>query len=89
MPFRNRPQAITPAHWSKDFVEHLRTVHLALIATAAALVVGSAAMTVLALSVVVRPDGYIALASSEQDASNLRIFVERFHLRFQNSSIFA
>jgi 2-polyprenyl-6-methoxyphenol hydroxylase-like FAD-dependent oxidoreductase len=37
----------------------------------------------------VRPDGYIALASSEQDASNLRTFVERFHLRFQNSSIFA
>jgi hypothetical protein len=27
------------AHWSKDFVEHLRTVHLTLIATAAALVV--------------------------------------------------
>jgi hypothetical protein len=32
-------QVPTPAHWSKDFVEHLRTVHLALIATAAALVI--------------------------------------------------
>jgi hypothetical protein len=28
-----------PAHWSKDFVEHLRTVHFALIATAVALVI--------------------------------------------------
>jgi hypothetical protein len=28
-----------PAHWSKDFVEHLRTVHLTLIATIAALLV--------------------------------------------------
>ena len=37
----------------------------------------------------VRPDGYIALASSEQSASNLRTFVERFHLRFQDSSISA
>jgi len=27
------------AHWSKDFVEHLRTVHLALLATAMALIV--------------------------------------------------
>jgi hypothetical protein len=28
-----------PVHWSKDFVEHLRTIHFALIATAAALVI--------------------------------------------------
>jgi hypothetical protein len=28
-----------PAHWSKDFVEHLRTVHFALIATSAALLI--------------------------------------------------
>src|SRR6185437_7986957 len=34
----------------------------------------------------VRPDGYIALASSEQSVSNLRTFVEQFQLRFQNSS---
>jgi hypothetical protein len=34
----------------------------------------------------VRPDGYIALASFEQSASRLRTFVEQFHLRFQNSS---
>ncbi len=34
----------------------------------------------------VRPDGYIAVASSEQDTSNLRTFVERFHLRFKTSS---
>jgi hypothetical protein len=27
-----------PAHWSKDFVEHLRTVHFALIAVAAGLI---------------------------------------------------
>jgi hypothetical protein len=39
VPFRHSPQSITPAHWSKDFVEHLRTVHLTLIATAAALIV--------------------------------------------------
>jgi hypothetical protein len=39
VPFRHSLRPITPAHWSKDFVEHLRTVHLALIATAAALVV--------------------------------------------------
>lgn len=32
----------------------------------------------------VRPDGYIALASFEQSASKLRTFVEQFHLRFQN-----
>jgi hypothetical protein len=31
----------------------------------------------------VRPDGYIALASSEQSVSKLRAFVEQFHLRFQ------
>ena len=31
----------------------------------------------------VRPDGYIALASFEQSASKLRTFVEQFHLRFQ------
>ena len=37
----------------------------------------------------VRPDGYIALASFEQSASKLRTFVEQFHLRFQNSSISA
>lgn len=37
----------------------------------------------------VRPDGYIALASLKQDASNLRTFGERFHLRFQNPSILA
>jgi len=34
---------------------------------------------------VVRPDGYIALASFEQSASKLRTFVEQFHLRFRNS----
>src|SRR5215469_4918784 len=38
MPLR-RAQQPTPAHWSKDFVEHLRTVHFALIATALALIV--------------------------------------------------
>ena len=32
----------------------------------------------------VRPDGYIALASFEQNVSKLRTFVEQFHLRFQN-----
>jgi hypothetical protein len=31
---------------------------------------------------VVRPDGYVALASSEQDVSKLKEFVERFHLAF-------
>ncbi len=31
----------------------------------------------------VRPDGYIAVASSDQDARKLSTFVERFHLRFQ------
>jgi hypothetical protein len=39
VPFRHSPQPVAPSHWSKDFVEHLRTVHLALIATAAALIV--------------------------------------------------
>jgi 2-polyprenyl-6-methoxyphenol hydroxylase-like FAD-dependent oxidoreductase len=37
----------------------------------------------------VRPDGYIAVASSEQDASNLRTLLERFHLRFQTSTTVA
>jgi hypothetical protein len=37
----------------------------------------------------VRPDGYIALASFEQSASKLRAFVEQFHLRFHVSSISA
>ncbi len=37
----------------------------------------------------VRPDGYIAVASSEQDTSQLRVFAERFHLRFQTSSTVA
>lgn len=39
MPPQRRSKPITPAHWSKDFVEHLRTIHLTLIATAAAVVV--------------------------------------------------
>ncbi len=34
----------------------------------------------------VRPDGYIALASSEQNTTELKAFVERFQLRFQDSS---
>jgi hypothetical protein len=34
-----RKEITQAAHWSKDFVENLRTVHLTLIATAAALVV--------------------------------------------------
>ena len=37
----------------------------------------------------VRPDGYVALASSEQNVRKLRTFVEQFHLRFQNPSIAA
>ena len=37
----------------------------------------------------VRPDGYIALASFDQSTSKLRTFVEQFRLRFQNSSILA
>jgi 2-polyprenyl-6-methoxyphenol hydroxylase-like FAD-dependent oxidoreductase len=32
----------------------------------------------------VRPDGYVALASSEQSVSRLTTYVEQFHLRFQN-----
>jgi 2-polyprenyl-6-methoxyphenol hydroxylase-like FAD-dependent oxidoreductase len=32
----------------------------------------------------VRPDGYVALASFEQSASKLTAFVEEFHLRFKN-----
>jgi 2-polyprenyl-6-methoxyphenol hydroxylase-like FAD-dependent oxidoreductase len=31
----------------------------------------------------VRPDGYVALASSDQDVGKLRTFVDRFRLRFQ------
>ncbi len=34
----------------------------------------------------VRPDGYVALASSEQGAAKLKTFVERFGLRFSKSS---
>ncbi len=37
----------------------------------------------------VRPDGYIALASFEQSGNKLRNFVEQFHLRFHGSSIAA
>jgi hypothetical protein len=33
------PSSQAPAHWSKDFVEHLRTVHFALIATSASLII--------------------------------------------------
>jgi hypothetical protein len=32
------PNSQTPAHWSKDFVEHLRTVHFALITISAGLI---------------------------------------------------
>ena len=32
----------------------------------------------------VRPDGYVALASLEQSVSKLRAFVEQLHLRFQD-----
>jgi hypothetical protein len=39
MAFRRTNQFLTPTHWSEAFVEHLRTVHFALIATAAALIV--------------------------------------------------
>ena len=35
----------------------------------------------------VRPDGYIAVASADQDTSKLRTLIEQFHLRFQTSSI--
>jgi len=38
---------------------------------------------------IVRPDGYIALASFEQSASKLRTFVEQFQLRFQNPALSA
>jgi 2-polyprenyl-6-methoxyphenol hydroxylase-like FAD-dependent oxidoreductase len=34
----------------------------------------------------VRPDGYIALASFEQSTEKLRTFADQFHLRFQNPS---
>jgi 2-polyprenyl-6-methoxyphenol hydroxylase-like FAD-dependent oxidoreductase len=37
----------------------------------------------------VRPDGYIALASFERSTNKLRTFAEQFHLRFQVSSISA
>jgi hypothetical protein len=37
----------------------------------------------------VRPDGYVALASSDQNIGKLKAFVEQFHLRFQNPSIAA
>jgi hypothetical protein len=33
-----QPTSEVPAHWSKDFVEHLRTVHFALIAISAGLI---------------------------------------------------
>ncbi len=33
---------------------------------------------------VIRPDGYIALASSEESGSKLRAFVQQFQLRFKN-----
>ena len=33
----------------------------------------------------VRPDGYVALASTEQSVSKLRAFAERFQLRFQET----
>jgi hypothetical protein len=36
---RHSPQAIAPVHWSKDFVEHLRSVHFALIGTAVAVLI--------------------------------------------------
>jgi hypothetical protein len=35
----------------------------------------------------VRPDGYIALASFEQSVSRLKTFVEQFNLRFQSASV--
>lgn len=34
----------------------------------------------------IRPDGYVALASPEQNVSKLRRIVGQFHLHFQNSS---
>jgi hypothetical protein len=37
----------------------------------------------------VRPDGYVALASSDQNIGKLKTFVEQFHLLFQNPSIAA
>jgi hypothetical protein len=39
MSIRRTNPAPQPVHWSKDYVEHLRTVHFALIATAVALVI--------------------------------------------------
>jgi 2-polyprenyl-6-methoxyphenol hydroxylase-like FAD-dependent oxidoreductase len=35
----------------------------------------------------VRPDGYVALASFKQSVSKLRTLVEQFHLRFRNPSL--
>jgi hypothetical protein len=35
----------------------------------------------------VRPDDYVALASSVQSLSKVSTFVEQFQLRFQNSSM--
>jgi hypothetical protein len=34
----SRTGILSPAHWSKDFVEHLRTVHFTLIGVATALI---------------------------------------------------
>jgi hypothetical protein len=36
---RATPSTLPQAHWSKDYVEHLRTVHLALVAVSAALMI--------------------------------------------------
>ena len=33
----------------------------------------------------IRPDGYVALASAEQSVSQLRLFVDRFRLRFDGA----
>ena len=38
MPLRTKPQS-SPEHWSKDFVEHLRTVHFALVTISVGLIV--------------------------------------------------
>jgi hypothetical protein len=35
---KNSPHSAAPAHWSKDFVEHLRSVHFALIVVSAGLI---------------------------------------------------
>lgn len=39
MPLREIAKASAPTHWSKDFVEHLRTVHFTLIGLAIGLIV--------------------------------------------------